>query len=63
MFENFCIYLQVRGNMDKIEVRLEEIDLNLNKIEDLSPEELSALGRFSNLVAADGVLSPRGNIN
>lgn len=49
--------------MDKIEVRLEEIDLNLNKIEDLSPEELSALGRFSNLVAADGVLSPRGNIN
>ena len=49
--------------MDKIEVRLEEIDLNLNKIEDLSPEELSALDRFSNLVAADGVLSPRGNIN
>jgi len=43
-----------------VEARLEEIDLNLKKIEELSPEELGAWGRFSNLAAADGALSPRG---
>jgi len=46
--------------MEKGIVRLEEIDLNLKKIEDLSPDELGAWSRFSNLTAADGALSPRG---
>lgn len=46
--------------MADIKVRLEEIDLNLKKIEELSPDELGAWGRFSNLAAADGALSPRG---
>ena len=49
--------------MDNIKARLEEIDVKLKKIEELSSEEISAWGRFSNLAAADGDLSPRGNIN
>lgn len=47
-------------DMNNVEARLEEIDLNLKKIEELSHEELSAWGRFSNLTTADGALSPRG---
>ena len=46
--------------MDNVKVRIEEIDANLKKIEELSPDELGAWGRFSNLAAADGALSPRG---
>lgn len=46
--------------MEKGTVRLEEIGLNLKKIEDLSPDELDAWSRFSNIASADGALSPRG---
>jgi len=46
--------------MNNIEDRLEEIDANLEKIQDLSPEQMDAWGRFANTVATDGALSPRG---
>jgi len=46
--------------MEFIETRLEEIESSLGKIEELSPNELSAWGHFSSVTSAKGALSTRG---
>lgn len=46
--------------MEQIETRFEEIESSLEKIEKLSPDELSAWGHFSSVAGAKGALSPRG---
>ena len=46
--------------MEVMETRLEEIESSLGKIEELSPNELSAWGHFSSVTGAKGALSPRG---
>jgi AhpD family alkylhydroperoxidase len=46
--------------MEKMENRVHEIEVNLEKIGELSPDEMGAWSRFSTITGGRGILSPRG---